>query len=263
MLWMTDNQANGEDGAKWFLKNMPDVWTSGSRLTLPKRSRPRSKVWATGQVGALSVLKASTHAARSAGVACIPCSCAPNGPLTIGHRDMDWLFKFPQLDPEFLLAVKRAIDGALKALTRGYGQSIEDFFYPLLRVLIFFETTISNAPWPLVVLALAAIAWFAARRWAVVAAVVGTLIAIGLLGLWQDAMKTISLVFTATIFAIAIGMPLGILMNRYKRVGAVMHRCSTSCRRCRASSISFPSSCCSASAGCQASSRWSSMPSRR
>ncbi|MDE2383812.1 MAG: ABC transporter substrate-binding protein [Alphaproteobacteria bacterium] len=27
MLWMTENQANGADGAKWFLKNMPDVWT--------------------------------------------------------------------------------------------------------------------------------------------------------------------------------------------------------------------------------------------
>ena len=27
MLWMTDNQANGEEGAKWFIKNMPDVWT--------------------------------------------------------------------------------------------------------------------------------------------------------------------------------------------------------------------------------------------
>lgn len=27
MGWMTDNQANGEDGAKWFLNNMPDVWT--------------------------------------------------------------------------------------------------------------------------------------------------------------------------------------------------------------------------------------------
>ncbi|AZO74415.1 MAG: ABC transporter permease subunit [Mesorhizobium sp.] len=135
---------------------------------------------------------------------------------------MDWLFKFPQLDPEFLLAVKRAIDGALKALTRGHGQSIEDFFYPLQRVLIFFENTISNAPWPLVVIAIAVIAWFAARRWAVVAAVVGTLIAIGLLGLWQDAMKTISLVFTSTLFAIAIGIPLGILMNRYKRVGGVM-----------------------------------------
>ena len=27
MAWMTENQANGEDGAKWFLANMPDVWT--------------------------------------------------------------------------------------------------------------------------------------------------------------------------------------------------------------------------------------------
>lgn len=27
MLWMTENQANGEDGAKWFLRNMPEVWT--------------------------------------------------------------------------------------------------------------------------------------------------------------------------------------------------------------------------------------------
>src|SRR5262245_16763080 len=27
MLWMTDNQANGADGAKWFIQNMPEVWT--------------------------------------------------------------------------------------------------------------------------------------------------------------------------------------------------------------------------------------------
>jgi glycine betaine/proline transport system substrate-binding protein len=27
MLWMTENQASGEDGAKWFLKTMPDLWT--------------------------------------------------------------------------------------------------------------------------------------------------------------------------------------------------------------------------------------------
>lgn len=27
MMWMTENQANGQDGAKWFIQNMPDVWT--------------------------------------------------------------------------------------------------------------------------------------------------------------------------------------------------------------------------------------------
>ena len=71
---------------------------------------------------------------------------------------MDWLFKFPQIDPDILLSVKRAIDGSLKTLTRNYGQSIENFFYPLQQVLIFFERVISSAPWPLVVLAQASTA---------------------------------------------------------------------------------------------------------
>jgi glycine betaine/proline transport system permease protein len=139
-----------------------------------------------------------------------------------GGVDMDWLFKFPQLDSETLLGFKRAIDGALKALTRSYGQSIENFFYPLQRVLILFEQMMIAAPWPLVVLALAAIAWFAARSWKVVVAVIAMLLAIGLFGMWVDAMKTISLVFTATIFSIAIGIPLGIMMNRYRRLGSVL-----------------------------------------
>ena len=135
---------------------------------------------------------------------------------------MDWLFSFPQLDPEFLLTIKRAVDGSLRALTRSYGQNIEDFFHPLQQVLIFFEKVMTGAPWPLVILALGGVAWLAARSWRVVAAVVGTLIVIGLLGLWQDTMKTISLVLTSTIFAIALGIPIGILMNRFKRVGAVI-----------------------------------------
>jgi len=135
---------------------------------------------------------------------------------------MDWVFKFPQLNPDALLVAKRAIDGSLRALTRDYGDSIENFFNPLLRVLIFFEDVMTHTPWPIVVAVLACVAWFAARSWKVVAAVVAMLIAIGLLGLWEDAMKTVSLVFTATLFAIALGIPLGILMNRFRRAAAVM-----------------------------------------
>lgn len=135
---------------------------------------------------------------------------------------MDWLTQFPQLDPAWLLAAKRAIDGSLKALTRGYGKAIEDFFYPLQQVLIAFEKLISATPWPLIMIAFAAIAWFAARSMGVVVAVVAMLTAIGLLGLWEDSMMTISLVLTSTIFAIMIGLPLGIVMNRFRRLGRVM-----------------------------------------
>ncbi len=135
---------------------------------------------------------------------------------------MDWLLTFPQLNPDVLLGAKRFIDGTLKTFTRAYGEGIETFFYPLQRILIFFEQVMSVAPWPLVVLVLAGIAWFAARSWGIVVAVVTTLLLIGFIGLWGDAMKTISLVVTSTLFSIALGIPLGIMMNRYKRVGAVM-----------------------------------------
>jgi len=135
---------------------------------------------------------------------------------------MDWIFEFPQLNPDWLLSAKRFIDGSFRTLTRAYGGTIENGFYPLQRVLIFIENVITSAPWPLVILVLAGTAWFAARRWSVVATVVALLMAIGMLGLWHDAMKTISLVFSATIFSIAIGFPLGILMNRFKRVGGIL-----------------------------------------
>lgn len=135
---------------------------------------------------------------------------------------MDWLLTFPQLNSDLLLGMKRGIDGSLKLFTREFGQSIEAFFYPLSRALIFFETLLSATPWPLVILAFAVVAWFAARKWPLVLGVVVTMVAIGLVGLWEDTMKTVSLVLTATIFSIAAGIPLGIVMNRYNRVGAVM-----------------------------------------
>ncbi|QLF71800.1 proline/glycine betaine ABC transporter permease (plasmid) [Peteryoungia desertarenae] len=135
---------------------------------------------------------------------------------------MDWLFRFPQLSSETLLIMKRAIDGGLKDLTRSYGQSIEGFFYPLLQVLIFFERMMLNAPWPLVIIVIAAISWFAARSWRIVSVVMTLMVAVGLFGLWTDAMKTISLVVTATLFSIALGIPLGIAMNRFERAGRAM-----------------------------------------
>ena len=135
---------------------------------------------------------------------------------------MDWLLKFPQLSDETLLAFKKSVDGSFRAFTRAYGDGIEEFFTPLNKTLIFFEGLITGTPWPIIVVAIGAFAWFAARRWSVVAAAVGTLLAIGLIGLWTDAMKTVSLVFAATIFSVAVGIPIGIFMSRFSRFSAIV-----------------------------------------
>jgi len=135
---------------------------------------------------------------------------------------VDWLTVFPQIDSNLLLAAKRSIDGSLRALTRSYGVAIEDFFAPLSQILVFFEDLMTDSPWPLVLGVLAIIAWRASRSVKLTLGVVAALFVVGLVGLWTDAMMTISLVLSATIFAIAIGIPLGIALNRYKRFGVVM-----------------------------------------
>lgn len=135
---------------------------------------------------------------------------------------MDWLTTFPQLSSDALLAARRAIDGSLRIFTREFGQSIEGFFYPLSRALILFENLLLGIPWPLVILLFGMAAWHASRSKMLTLGVAVTLVAIGLIGLWDDTMKTVSLVLTATIFSIAAGIPLGIVMNRYNRAGAVM-----------------------------------------
>jgi glycine betaine/proline transport system permease protein len=135
---------------------------------------------------------------------------------------MDQLLNFPQSDSEYLLAVKRYVDTSFRAFTRAYGDSIEALFTPLGHILIFFERVMTGTPWPITLLVVGIVAWAASRSWKVVVAAVVTLLAIGFLGMWMDAMKTVSLVLVATLFSIAIGIPIGIVMSRFPRFGAMV-----------------------------------------
>ena len=130
---------------------------------------------------------------------------------------MDWLFTFPTMDEETLRALKKAIDESFRAFTRGYGASIEAFFQPLQFLLIEAERLMTQTPWPVVLIAIGIIAWFASRSWGIVLSSIATLLLIGYFGMWDDTMKTISMIFVATVLSIAIGIPVGILMARSDR----------------------------------------------
>src|SRR5699024_10662724 len=63
--------------------------------------------------------------------------------------------------------------------------------------------------------------------WYFITALVGVVFAvfifmIGTFGLWDDMMMTISIVFTAVIISLLIGIPLGVWMAFSKRLSAVM-----------------------------------------
>jgi glycine betaine/proline transport system permease protein len=131
---------------------------------------------------------------------------------------MDWNQRFPQLDDDLLRAFKKGIDEGFRAFTRAYGDPIESFFDPVKYFLVHSERLLINAPWFIILLLVAVIAWFASRSWKIAASSVATLVVIGLFGMWEDTMKTISMIFVCTVLSIVLGIPIGIAMARSDRL---------------------------------------------
>ena len=75
-------------------------------------------------------------------------------------------------------------------------------------------------PWPLFIVAVAALAWFASRTWGR-CRIGGKSFLIGSLGMWEDTMSTVSII-VCTILCIGLGLPVGIVMSRSDRAQSVV-----------------------------------------
>jgi glycine betaine/proline transport system permease protein len=131
---------------------------------------------------------------------------------------MDWLFDFPHMDDASLRTLKKTIDEGFRAFSRSYGDAVESFFDPLQWFLIQSEKFMTDTPWPIIVGLVALIAWAASRSWKIVLGSIVTLLLIGFFDMWEDTMKTISMIFVCTVLSIAIGIPTGIAMSRSDRL---------------------------------------------
>lgn len=127
---------------------------------------------------------------------------------------MDWLEEFPAMSEEKLSALKQAIDVGFRAITREHGEAIERFFDPLKAFLIASERLLTQSPWWAVVSAVALLVLVATRSLKLVAGTVITLLLIGYFGMWEDTMKTVSMIFVCTVVALVVGLPIGIITSR-------------------------------------------------
>ena len=136
---------------------------------------------------------------------------------------MTWLEKFPALGSEQLSALRRLIDGAFRAFTREHGRAMEQLFEPLRQFLLASERLLTQTPWPVVVGVIALVAWVASRNWKIVLGAILSLLLIGWFGMWDDTMKTISMIFVSTVVALAVCLPIGILMSRWDRMQRIVN----------------------------------------
>ena len=121
-----------------------------------------------------------------------------------------------------LLNVKQTLDGAYRDFSREYGDTIESLFDPLLSFLVWFENLLIDTPWWLVLGAIIGLVYFASRSWKLCTGVLASLLAIGYFGMWEDTMRTLSIITVCTLMSIIIGIPIGIWMARSDRARAVI-----------------------------------------
>ena len=110
--------------------------------------------------------------------------------------------------------LRRAVDDGLNWVVRNWSDEFEAAAYPLLMLLKAIEDLLVSTPWWLIMAVLVGIAWLATRSWKLPAIVFASLLFLGVMDLWKDAMTTMALMIAATITAIAVSMPVGVWMSR-------------------------------------------------
>ena len=109
---------------------------------------------------------------------------------------------------------RRAVDDGLNWVVANWGTGFEAAAWPLLFLLNGIEKLLLDTPWWLIAVILTSLAWLATRSWRLPLVVLISLLFLGVMGLWKDAMATTALMLAATISAIIISIPVGVWMSR-------------------------------------------------
>lgn len=136
--------------------------------------------------------------------------------------EKSWLTEFPAMERGDLVDLRKTLDGAYRDFSREYGDLIESFFDPLLSFLIWFERLLLHSPWWAVLGAITGLVYMASRSVKLTISVVLAMMLIGYFGMWDNTMRTLSMITVCTMLSIALGIPIGIAMARSDRVQKII-----------------------------------------
>lgn len=126
---------------------------------------------------------------------------------------------FPE---QLTFSIAEWINAGLDAVVVRYGDLFRQFSDTLLRAVIGLEGLLRATPWWVVLIIVAGLAWHATRRVWPSLVITGLLFLVGAVGLWDKLMQTLALMLMATSIAVILGIPLGVLAARSRRLRAVL-----------------------------------------
>lgn len=119
--------------------------------------------------------------------------------------------------PEMLeFHVAKAVNNGIKWLLHSYAPAFDSFSNGILGLLLWIQSVLFGIPWWAYIAFIAVLAWIATKKLIPTIVLAAMPMFIGVFGLWSLALETLAIVIASVVLALAIGIPLGILMAEIK-----------------------------------------------
>ncbi len=135
---------------------------------------------------------------------------------TTDPTSFDWLHPFH----EAVIPLNHWVDQGLDWLVNHFRPVFQAIRWPIDAILTSIESTLQATPALLVILIFVLLAWQLVGRRLAIGTFISLMI-VGLIGAWSEAMVTLALVLTSVFFCLLIGLPLGIWLARNDRALAI------------------------------------------
>jgi len=184
---MAEKQRDAHTQALAFLKERPEIW----------------QPWVPGEVAARI-----TSGLRESGT-----------PEATVQQAEDATALFPA---SLVISIRQPVNAAVAALVTRNGAAFRTASHAALRVIVLLDAGLRHIPWWLMIAVFMGLAWLGSRRPGLTLVVGALMFVVGVLGLWDLMLQTLTLMLISSLVALLIGLPAGILTAKYKLARALL-----------------------------------------
>jgi len=128
----------------------------------------------------------------------------------------------PLFPPQLVISIRQPVNAAVDALVTRNGAAFRAASHAALRVIVLFDVVLRHIPWWLMIALFMGLAWLGSRRPWMTFAIGVLMFAVGMLGLWDLMLQTLTLMLISSLVALLTGLPAGILTAKYKLARAIV-----------------------------------------
>jgi glycine betaine/proline transport system substrate-binding protein len=128
----------------------------------------------------------------------------------------------PLFPPRLIVSIRRPVNDAVAAVVAKNGAAFRAASHAALGLIVFIDNGLALIPWWLLIALFMGLAWLGSRRLVLTAAVGVLMLAVGMLGLWGLMLQTLTLMLIASVLALILGLPVGILAAKSRGLRAVI-----------------------------------------